>query len=167
MMSRHGHVEVAFEERDLSTKMPECAKWVACALSQGWRFVQDGSANLIDAYVGPKHVQDFKRARRQDLQRVLTFRFVGVTREVEGELISVNAFLHRCQQDRRYFTLAQAHPKFQRKLELLYKHFANQGIHFDAKDGNEAHNRRLIVPAFGGELDVIHQLAKQYENGFS
>jgi hypothetical protein len=160
------HVCLEFEEPDLRSEHPACLPYVAAALACGWRLVKDGSPNHTDALHGMKHLQDFKHASPAKLGRLITFRFVAATRIIEGEGVSLEGFIARCQQDKAYFRAAQGRQWYERWLELLKVAMMQERRSLLAAEP-EAHDRTLIVPMRGARPEITHRFAVMYENSWA
>lgn len=160
-----GHCSVRFEEPDIAAAIPSCAGLVAAALAQGWRLARDGAANHMDVLHGCRHLVDFRRARRRQLQRSIFFRFAPGRIVVEDELFGVERFIARCELDAVFFRAAQQHPRYARKLRLLNNHLVGCSRHLMAAEP-DAHDRQLIVPMTGGDTRWIKRLADAYEGGW-
>jgi hypothetical protein len=160
-----GHASVRFDEPDIAAVVPACVPYVAAALAAGWQLARDGGANHMDVLHGCKHLVDFRKASRRQLQRAIYFRFVAEVRVVEGEKLRVGDFVFRCMREPAFFRAAQQLPRYRRKLEQLQVHLKTVDRHLLAGDP-DAHDRQLIVPMAGGDVKLIKRLAEDYEEGW-
>ena len=94
-----GITELTRREPDLTARLPHFTDLIAALLCAGFRLLPPPHENHQDITIGCEHLQDFKRAHRTKLDRLITFRFVAKSHLCLGELHTVESFVTRYESD--------------------------------------------------------------------
>lgn len=131
---------------------------LAAVLACGFWYARDGEKWLQDVDIGPKHIQDFKRARRTSLKRKVTARFECNILLVEGQAMTAPDVAAQFASDPIFARRCRALPKFEGLRRTLMREFPKAHT-FCALQ----YDRQLILPA-RGNLDMKKLLADEYED---
>lgn len=131
---------------------------LAAVLACGFWYVRDGEPWLMDVDVGPKHIQDFKRARRTSLEREIIARFEATTFIIEGEKMTAPDVAALFAADPVFARRCRALPKFEGIRRTLLRELP-KAHSFCARQ----HERQLILPA-RGDVQIKKLLADEYED---
>jgi hypothetical protein len=118
-MIGYGITEITRREPDLRAQLPHFTPLIAALLCAGFRLLPPPHENHQDVLVGCEHLQDFKRARANNLDRVITFRFLTTRREVLGRIHAVQSFAERYEGDSIWASQVRAHPHFEKWHDAL------------------------------------------------
>jgi hypothetical protein len=160
-MIGYGIASLEFTEPALDAVLPSCLSCVAAVLRAGFVLLPAGQLNHEDVVLGAETMGKFREKRRAQLTRVVRWHFVGRTRRVLGEVLSVHEFRARFEQDaafRRHWEHDPRHAVFcaglARKLE------EKRRMCVLAIEGG-----RSTYGLIGGDAGTLAAMARFHENG--
>jgi len=114
-----GITEITRREPDLTARLPHFTPMIAAMLCAGYRLLPPPHENHQDITIGCEHLQDFKRAKPNKLDRLITFRFIAKPQQVLSSIMMPDAFAQRYETDGSFRYVCGRHPHFAKWHDAL------------------------------------------------
>jgi hypothetical protein len=160
MIAPIGFTTVKFEDLSLTDPAPSTVIEILSAiLLCGFWYHRNGQPWLQDVLIGPVHIQDFKRAHKAKLRRMIVARMEGNVLTIEGQRMTAPDAAALYASDPAFRRRCQALPEFEAMCAKLRKALP------EARTLNAKQYERSLILPMQGSAEIKQLLATEFEDG--